>query len=189
MKLFDGYHECCLILDLWPMYVDGSMEGALTRFVQVITAWPSLASLLVLVVNDCYLKFTYANVVTGKLSDFSGILLVALLLFGTFPRLRHHLAAAIILCFAVWKSPLADEFILFVQSLGFGWFGRVVDYTDLAAFMMIPFAYRFTSFRSDEHGVISPFVRRYLAAPLLLIVFLAVTGTSYIPYLNEYSIR
>jgi hypothetical protein len=166
------------------------MEGSLTRLVRIGTSWPALASLLVLIANDYYLKIAYPNMLTGKLSDFSGILLVSLLLFGTFPRHRKYLAVVVVVMFTLWKSPLVDGMIYLFQTMGYKHFGRVVDYTDLIAFLVIPLACYIAEPRPDGKWDLPLSWRKPLVAPVFLITFLAITGTPATRnWVNEYSIR
>ena len=67
-------------------------------------------------------------------------------------------------------------------------FGRVVDYSDLLALVSIPVAYQ-VSRRIDLYQVSRPAIRKVLAMPILALSFLAVLGTSVIPYSDRYSIR
>ena len=47
-----------------------------------------LSSLILLIVNDHYLKWTYANWLTGKLSDIAGLVLLPILILKLFSRLK-----------------------------------------------------------------------------------------------------
>ncbi len=51
------------------------------------SAW-LIGALVILLVNDYYLKATFSNWFTGKLSDFSGLLLVGLIVAAHFKRHR-----------------------------------------------------------------------------------------------------
>ena len=62
--------------------------NARTRLASVITTWPFVASLAVLLLNDFWLKRAAPGVITGKLSDFAGIAIVTLLLLATWPQRR-----------------------------------------------------------------------------------------------------
>lgn len=87
-------------------------------------------------INDHVLKQAYPGFVTGKLSDFAGVFLLAMVLALVFPRVVACAAAGAL--FVWWKSPLSDAFI---ASLPWD-AARVVDWTDLAALVMLPLAYR-----------------------------------------------
>jgi len=132
-----------------------------------------------LLLNDLLLKQAYPGVVTGKLSDFAGIALVALLLLSAFPRSFVLVHVCISIAFAWWKSPLSSPFLAWLNGLGLGEFGRTVDYTDLVALSILPLC------RCRESAT-SAFVawkriRTIAALPVCVITLLAVLGTSQIP--------
>lgn len=153
----------------------------------VATSWPLVASLVALLLNDHVLKAAYPGWVTGKLSDFAGILLVALFAMAAFPRRTLLVAAAICAAFIWWKSPASEPFIQMVSTVYP--IGRTVDYTDLIAFAVLPFAARVA--RGPEAFQIPIFVPRRLAVmPIIAVSALAVMA-SYIPmqYQDRYVIR
>ncbi|HWK88723.1 MAG TPA: hypothetical protein VNP72_01960, partial [Longimicrobium sp.] len=91
-----------------------------------------LASLALLVLNDHVLKAAYGSWLTGKLSDFAGLLAFALFWRALLPRRRMLACAAAGLAFAYWKSPAAQPLVDALNAMGAG-VGRVVDWSDLAA--------------------------------------------------------
>lgn len=97
-----------------------------------------IGSLLLLICNDLWWKAAYSNTLTGKLSDFSGVLVLGLLFNFFSERNRNLNALFVIVFFTFWKSPLSEGLI--VTWNGFGLFPveRMVDYTDLWAFAMLP---------------------------------------------------
>ncbi len=101
-----------------------------------------LLGLSVLLLNDHWLKATFGNALTGKLSDFAGVLIFPLFLQFIF-RFKHLEWPIIltILGFTLWKSPLADSFIALVNELPGYQISRVVDYSDLWAFAILPITY------------------------------------------------
>lgn len=60
-----------------------------------------LFCLVILLLNDHFFKYQFANALTGKLSDVVGIILLPLLLAFVFPRLKQQ---------AVWISGLLFVF-------------------------------------------------------------------------------
>ncbi|MCY7387503.1 MAG: hypothetical protein LH481_05460 [Burkholderiales bacterium] len=58
------------------------------RIASVLTTWPFVISLAVLILNDWWLKSAFPGTLTGKLSDFAGIAVVALLLLAAWPPHR-----------------------------------------------------------------------------------------------------
>lgn len=93
-----------------------------------------LAALIVLILNDHVLKDAYPGVVSGKLSDFAGVFLLATLLAVLFPRAIACVIAGAL--FVGWKSPFSEPLIAVLGMT------RVIDWTDLSALVMLPFAYR-----------------------------------------------
>lgn len=111
-----------------------------------------LIALGILILNDHFLKALYPSWVTGKLSDFAGlfvfavILKVALSRWLTSPRRLAVLHAVIGLAFVIWK--LAPVEIVLDWAAGFTSLpipSRVKDATDLLALPMLPISYWFLS--------------------------------------------
>lgn len=161
---------------------------SLRRIHVVATSWPFLISLALLLVNDTYLKQHYSGLLTGKLSDFSGIFLVALIFFALLPRWPYLVSTIVVAAFAWWKSPLSDKFIWLVHEAGGAGFGRIIDYSDLFALAIVPFAYA-TSQCVESYQISTHTLRRVLVTPMLAIAFLATLGTSVIRLHQGYEIR
>ena len=82
--------------------------------------------------NDFVWKSQFHNALTGKLSDFAGIALWVLFWEAWLPqRFRAHLYITSALFFVWFKSPLSEFFLQFLHL------GRVVDYTDLWALLVL----------------------------------------------------
>lgn len=141
-----------------------------------LTRWPLLASLLVLLLNDFWLKSVWPGVITGKLSDFAGIALVTLLLLAVAPRNRWSVFAAIATGFTYWKSPLSQPLIQWLND-GLPWqVGRVVDYTDLIALSIMPLCARAAD-RGTSRAPSHPALRRWLLPPVVLLTSLGLIAT------------
>jgi hypothetical protein len=93
---------------------------------------------LVLCLNDHYLKFFYSNELTGKLSDAAGIILLPLLVAFVFPRVKLYAIWLSALVFAFWKSDYSQGLLDFYNSFSFIQTSRVVDYTDLYVLFFLP---------------------------------------------------
>ncbi|WDF48498.1 hypothetical protein PQ459_08465 [Chryseobacterium sp. KACC 21268] len=98
-------------------------------------------SLLVLFLNDHFLKLYFHNWFTGKLSDAAGIILFPFLLTFLFPKLRQNSVYITGLFFTFWKSSYSEKFIEFYNVISPISIHRVVDYTDLltVVFLFIPY--------------------------------------------------
>lgn len=101
-----------------------------------------ILGLVVLLLNDHYLKAAFGNWYTGKLSDFAGILIFPLFLQFLF-RFRQVAWPVLftVVGFLFWKSPLADPLIAWINTIPGYHISRVVDYTDLWAFTILPITY------------------------------------------------
>lgn len=138
-----------------------------------------LSGLILLLINDHFLKDIYGNWLTGKLSDFAGILILPLFLKCLLPISTRKAALVTFLCFLFWKSPLSQPMIDAVNSLGIVHWARVVDYTDYLAFLMLPVAIyvmdhinRFVIELPSELG------RKIVVNIVMLTAFIAFTSTS-----------
>ena len=136
---------------------------------------PFLSALLILLLNDHVLKAVYGNALTGKLSDFAGILLVSLWLFAWQPKRIHISAWLIALAFTVWKSALATPFIALLKQWTPYAIGRVIDATNLWALTMIPLAMYFT------HQKPRALLPAMFKVPVVMMAALAIMATSHPP--------
>lgn len=107
----------------------------------------ALVSLAVLLVNDHVLKARYGNAITGKLSDFAGMvvapLVLAAIVEAVAPRLRRDgvawgSAAAVAIGFALVKAwaPATHAYEACFEMIWRGHVTLVRDATDLVALPM-----------------------------------------------------
>jgi hypothetical protein len=97
--------------------------------------------IFVLALNDHLLKFAYANWFTGKLSDAVGIILLPLLLAYLLPPLKNVSLPISALLFVFWKSPASQPFIDWYNQYAWIPIWRIVDYSDLLVFLLLPIPY------------------------------------------------
>lgn len=97
--------------------------------------------LALLVVNDYYLKHAYAGMLTGKLSDIAGIILLPLLLAYLFPAIKNKAPLLSGLFFIFWKSPFSQGFIDVYNRIAIIPIDRVIDHTDLLVLCLLPVPY------------------------------------------------
>src|SRR5262245_58353539 len=83
----------------------------------MLVTWPFALALVTLIVNDAWLKSAYPGLITGKLSDFAGVAVVALLGMSLLPRRRLLVCALIAVGFTWWKGPWSQPFIDAVNAL------------------------------------------------------------------------
>lgn len=134
-----------------------------------------IAGLLLLALNDHLWKDLYGNWITGKLSDFAGVLILPIFLAYIFNTRGRGVIVATVLFFAYWKSPLSQGLIDGINAAGLVHYARVVDYTDLIAFAVLPLSWRVI--RAPESYLLpvrsAPALSHYLLLPLSLFFLIA----------------
>jgi len=100
-----------------------------------------VSCVIILALNDHYLKFTFSNWFTGKLSDVTGIIILPLLLAFLFPRLKRMSIVVSAALFIFWKSPVSDPLIGLYNQYALIQSSRVVDYSDLLVLVFLPIPY------------------------------------------------
>ena len=155
-----------------------------SRAIAMFTTWPFVVALAVLIINDALLKQAFPGFVTGKLSDFAGLAVVALPLFAAFPRHARAIYLAIGCAFLWWKSPASGAFISFMSDVLPFSIGRTVDYGDLIALIVLPLCSRYAE--SDPRSVVSSdALRRSLLPPVLAAALFGVMATSQAPAIRK----
>ncbi len=142
------------------------------RHFDILASKGFLVGLLVLFVNDTFLKYEFSNFITGKLSDFAGLFIFPLFIYSFFPKRKIPIYIITCIGFILWKSPVSDSFIYYWNSFSFYQIGRVVDYTDLFALLILPFSYIYKPKSIN--------INRILLLPVgifTFIVFCATAGT------------
>jgi len=94
-----------------------------------------------LFVNDQFLKFKFPGVITGKLSDVCGIIILPLLLTFLFPKWREKSVWITLLIFTYWKSGYSQSLIDFYNQFAPIETSRVIDYSDLWVLFLLPIPY------------------------------------------------
>ncbi len=126
------------------------------RFVELVAPL-FLLSLALLLLNDFWWKQAFHNSFTGKLSDFAGLFAFSWVVLTIVRKWKWHLVTGIAITFIWWKSSLSQGFIESWNAIPLLPIQRVVDYADLMALVVLPFAaWRFgktsksTSFESSK---------------------------------------
>jgi hypothetical protein len=113
-----------------------------------------IVSLVLLLANDLVLKEAYPSWITGKLSDFAGLILFPLFFSAFFTTKAKAIHIATAIAFVIWKSPISQPLIDLINMNGLLNFGRVVDYTDLLALAVLPISYNYFKIeRTSNHRV------------------------------------
>ena len=135
-------------------------------------------SLATLIVNDWLLKPWLHDWLTGKLSDFSGLIVLSSLMLIVFARYTNSALVGVAILFTLWKSPFSQAFIDFCNSLSVIQVHRTVDFTDIWALMVLPLAdANFQRHRERPSN-------RWLVYPLGGLTLFAVLATSAIPVID-----
>ncbi len=100
-----------------------------------------IIGLLTLLVNDFFLKDFFHNWITGKLSDFAGLLIFPLFWSVFFPKYKKQIFIFTALFFIWWKAPFSGSFINFWNITTGYHLARVVDFSDLIALSILPVSY------------------------------------------------
>ncbi|WP_163266358.1 hypothetical protein [Dysgonomonas sp. 216] len=95
-----------------------------------------ICSVLLLLLNDFYFKYAYANWLTGKISDFAGLFAFPYFISCFLPRYKKNIHAFTVLLFIFWKSIYSQPVIQFINEIGIP-VSRVVDYTDNIALVCV----------------------------------------------------
>ncbi len=141
----------------------------------VFTSAYFICGLLLLLMNDFYLKEAFHNQLTGKLSDIAGLFIFPLF-FSHFLRAKKLVYASTVVLFIIWKSDLASPMINYWNALNVYQIERTIDRTDLYALLVIPVSYKFKG-RLAFRDCIS---HKYLRLFIMLVAcfsFMATAGT------------
>lgn len=140
-----------------------------------------LCSVGLLALNDWYLKATFHNALTGKISDFAGLFAFTVFIIVWLPRYREIIAWIVALAFVWWKSPFSEDLIAWWSNYCFP-IHRVVDETDLMALFVIPFALWYSNnYKSSLQQF--PKFKLYFISVCTCIVFMATSATKNIEFL------
>lgn len=135
-------------------------------------------SLAVLLTNDFYWKPEYHNWLTGKLSDFAGLIVLPVFLRVVFPRISQ--ITLFLFCsafFLWWKSPLSQSFLDWLNASLHLPVQRVIDYSDWLALLVLPLAVQLGPKTFPLHTIAAYCLRCLLGA----IAFFSLCATS-MPY-------
>ena len=129
---------------------------------KLLTSLWFIIGLTILLLNDFILKGFYGNWLTGKLSDFAGLFIFPLFWTVIFPKHKNKIFLFTAVFFIFWKSPYSQNFINVWNNFIFLEIARVVDYSDLIALFVLPFAYIYElkkeSLKSIQLNPAIPFV-------------------------------
>jgi hypothetical protein len=153
----------------------------------IYNSWPLYLSVALLILNDHFFKEAYPSWLTGKLSDFSGIFLIILVLRSVSPDHARKITTAVIVLFAFWKSTYSQPLINSINMYSDIKIGRVVDLTDLMALTIIPIAHHV--FENSQKFNINLNIVGLLKIPVITVAVLAITGTALVNNWTSYTIK
>jgi len=104
--------------------------------------------LVLLIINDFFLKVAFHNTFTGKLSDFSGLFIFPIFWSVIFPKQKLLVFISTAVLFIFWKSDYSSDIIQFMKP--YLHIGRTVDLSDLIALPMLLFAWFYTKGGSQQ---------------------------------------
>jgi len=144
----------------------------MTRNIKLLTSLWFLFGLIILLLNDCILKEVYGNWITGKLSDFAGLFVFPLFWTTLFPKHKNKIFIFTAIAFVYWKSPYSQVLINTWNTIGLWNIYRTIDYSDVIAFTILPFAYHIETLKEKIITIrITPYV------PLAVCVYAFVATT------------
>ena len=155
------------------------------RICSVLTAWPFVCALAVLLLNDWWLKAEYPSAVSGKLSDFAGVAVVGMLLLAMWPQARCQIYLALAMAFLWWKSPLSQPVLELINAYAPVHLGRTVDYSDLVALGALP-ACSYVVAHAPRLRPPWPVIRRVLLVPIVVATVFGISATSAVPRPGDY---
>lgn len=136
--------------------------------------------LLTLIINDFYFKASFGNVLTGKLSDFAGLIVFPIFIAYLFPTTKKWISVLIGILFVLWKTPLSSPFIeIFNQTFPVQ-IQRIVDYSDYWALLGLPIAHLLLNENKDI-SIKPSKVLQIGKFVILSLSFFAICATSVIP--------
>jgi hypothetical protein len=148
---------------------------------QILTSPLFICALALLLLNDFIFKSLFHNWLTGKLSDFAGLFVFPLFWTAIFPKQKLLTFVLTALGFILWKSPYSQELINLFNSYSPFFIGRVIDYTDLSALLVLLAAWYYEKSNQSKQELFSQdFVNRLSKATIAAISLFAFTATSYI---------
>ncbi|WP_295793003.1 hypothetical protein [Mucilaginibacter sp.] len=140
----------------------------------LIFNWVFIVGLIVLALNDQYLKWTFGNWATGKISDFAGLLIFPMFLQFLFPSISRVSVMVTGALFVFWKLPISGSVIHIYNKIALIPITRTVDYSDFVALLILPLSWYLIG-RIDSYriGRISPAFAACLIAMPAALVFMA----------------
>ena len=137
-----------------------------------------IVGLVLLILNDFYLKYEYGNFITGKLSDFAGLLIFPMFVATIIPKLRKSVSIITGIGFVAWKLPLFTPVINVINQMSIIPIHRVVDYSDYMALLVLPLSHYLINYYELKSIIKIEQIKYFSRFALLGIAFFAFCSTS-----------
>ncbi|MDX6183798.1 hypothetical protein SGQ44_15865 [Flavobacterium sp. Fl-77] len=116
----------------------------------LFTANYFILCLVILLLNDFYLKYEFSNFITGKLSDFTCLFIFPYFISVFFSNKTKEIYIFTFLFFIFWKLEISEQFIKLISQITDFAFHRTVDLTDLIALSILPISYHYFHKKNQE---------------------------------------
>lgn len=140
-----------------------------------------LVSLLVLLTNDFYLKQTYSNQLTGKLSDFAGLIVFPVFVAYIIPSSKKWISVITAGLFIIWKMPITTPLIDTINLILPFKVQRVIDYSDFWALWVLLISHKIIQRTDTKQKIGSTFILKLSKGSIVFVAFFAICATSRIP--------
>jgi hypothetical protein len=137
-----------------------------------------IIGLIVLILNDFYLKSKYGNFLTGKLSDVAGLLIFPMFVASVIPKSRKSISIITAIGFLIWKLPLFTPVVNLINQLPFITIHRVIDYSDYMALLILPLSHYLINFHECKPIIKMERIKSFSRIVLLGISLFAFCSTS-----------
>lgn len=114
---------------------------------------------------------------TGKLSDFAGLVVFPVFVYVIFPGSGKWIVPVAGILFVIWKTPIVTPFINWLNSYVPFTIQRVVDLTDYWALLVLPLAQRIIN-QSNSIVIRTRFLFKAGRAIIAVFSFFAICATS-----------
>jgi hypothetical protein len=149
-----------------------------------LVSLPFIVCLILLLVNDFFLKAAFHNVLTGKLSDCCGLFIFPIFWAALFPKRKLWIFILTGILFIYWKSEYAAAFIEFFSTYFFT-INRVVDPSDLVALPFLLLAW--LSLKADWGAIkATPILRQAGSFFIAIVTFFSFCATSQLRYIQTF---
>lgn len=152
---------------------------------RILTSPLFILFLILLIINDFFLKAAFQNTFTGKLSDFSGLFIFPIFWSAIFPKWKSFIFIATAVLFIFWKSEYSSVFIHWMRP----YFntGRTVDLSDLIALPIILFAWFYMERKSSYSigPVLMTRLSTYFIGIVAIFAFCATTQPRYLQSFDQ----